>query len=125
MFINALSNFLEKLASKEDLDEWYLSNFIDENVYSLLPAEAFEFSSHVIKLLKNDAQPDYTYELLTILLALQRQSDTAQIPETLKNSLNLFDDLIKNNSEEYVLSLINELIYIYNLNNKLKKPNIS
>lgn len=84
MFINALSSFLEKLASKEELDEWYLSTFIDENVYSLLPVEAFEFSSHVIKLLTDEAQPDYTYELLTILLALQRQSDTAQIPEILK-----------------------------------------
>ncbi|WP_440206532.1 hypothetical protein [Acinetobacter oleivorans] len=115
MFINALSSLLEKLASKEELDEWYLSTFIDENVYSLLPAEAFEFSSHVIKLLKDDAQPDYTYELLTILLALQRQSDTIQIPETLKNSLNLFDDLIKNNSEEYVLNLAHELAQNYQM----------
>ncbi|HCQ9657308.1 TPA: hypothetical protein OMQ23_003949, partial [Acinetobacter baumannii] len=95
MFINALSSFLEKLASKEDLDEWHLSNFIDENVCSLLPPEAFEFSSHVIKLLKNDAQPDYTYELLTILLALQRQSDTTQIPKILKNSPDFFDEIIK------------------------------
>ncbi|MFA3126940.1 hypothetical protein KWG22_02650 [Acinetobacter pittii] len=97
------------------LDEWYLSTFIDENVYSLLPAEAFEFSSHIIKLLKDEAQPDYTYELLTILLALQRQSDTTQIPETLKNSLNLFDDLIKNNSEEYVLNLAHELPQNYRM----------
>lgn len=109
MFINALSSFLEKLASEEELDEWYLSNFIDENVYSLLPAEAFELSSHVIKLLKNDAQPDYIYELITILLALQRQSDTTQVPEILKNNPNFFDDLIKNNSEEYVLNLAHEL----------------
>jgi hypothetical protein len=115
MFINTLSSLLEKLASKEELDEWYLSTFIDENVYSLLPAEAFKFSSHVIKLLKYDAQPDYTYELLTILLALQRQSDTTQIPETLKNSLNLFDDLIKNNSEEYVLNLAHELAQNYRI----------
>ncbi|AZB89916.1 hypothetical protein DKE41_001185 [Acinetobacter pittii] len=115
MFRDALSSFLEKLASKEELDEWYLSTFIDENVYSLLPAEAFEFSSHVIKLLKDDAQPDYTYELLTILLALQRQSDTTQMPETLKNSLNLFDDLIKNNSEEYVLNLAHELAQNYRM----------
>ncbi|HCJ6672777.1 TPA: hypothetical protein NU797_003510, partial [Acinetobacter baumannii] len=52
MFIDALSSFLEKLASKGDLDEWYLSTFIDDNVYTLLPAEAFETSSYVIKLLK-------------------------------------------------------------------------
>ena len=31
MFINTLSSLLEKLASKENLDEWYLSTFIDEN----------------------------------------------------------------------------------------------
>ncbi|MDQ9888142.1 hypothetical protein [Acinetobacter pittii] len=115
MFINTLSSLLERLASKEELDEWYLSTFIDENVYSLLPAEAFEFSSHVIKLLKDDAQPDYTYELLTILLALQRQSDTTQIPDILKNSLNLFDDLIKNNSEEYVLNLAHEVAQNYRM----------
>lgn len=115
MFINALSSFLEKLASKEDLNEWYLSNFIDENVYSLLPAEAFEFSSHVIKLIKEKAQSGYSYELLTILLALQHQSDTTQIPEILKKSPNFFDDLIKNNSEKYILNLAHELAQNYRM----------
>ncbi|MFW1702952.1 hypothetical protein ACG9WR_12220 [Acinetobacter pittii] len=115
MFTDTLSSFLEKLASEEQLDEWYLSAFIDENVCSLSAAEAFEFSSHIIKLIKEKAQPDYTYELLSILLALQRQSDTTQIPETLKNSLNLFDDLIKNNSEEYVLNLAHELAQNYRI----------
>ncbi|MFG3955586.1 hypothetical protein ACF0B0_05370 [Acinetobacter baumannii] len=115
MFTNTLSSFFEKLASKEDLDKWYLSTFIDENVCSLLPAEAFEFSSHVIELLKNDAQPDYTYELLTILLALQRQSDTAQLPEILKNSPNFFDEITKSNSEVYIQILINELFSNYQI----------
>ncbi|HIE0668354.1 TPA: hypothetical protein ACXJNJ_003839 [Acinetobacter nosocomialis] len=115
MFINALSSFLEKLASEKDLDEWYLSTFIDENVCSLLPPEAFEFSSHVIKLLKNDAQPDYTYELLTILLALQRQSDTTQAPEILKNNPNFFDKIIKKNPEKYILNLAHELAENYRI----------
>ncbi|MDC4852886.1 hypothetical protein NRA01_02750 [Acinetobacter baumannii] len=115
MFINALSSFLEKLASKEELDEWYLSTFINENVYSLLPAEAFEFSSHAIKLLKDDAQPNYTYELLTILLALQRQSDTAQIPEILKNTPNFFDEILKKNPEKYFLNLAHELAQNYRI----------
>lgn len=113
MFINTLSSFLEKLASEEDLNEWYLSTFIDENVYSLLPAEAFEVSSHVIKLLKDEAQPDCAYELLTILLALQRQSDTAQIPDILKNSPNFFDEIIKKNPEKYILNLAHELAQNY------------
>ncbi|MCZ1178717.1 hypothetical protein [Acinetobacter pittii] len=115
MFINTLSSLLEKLASEEDLDEWYLSNFIDENVYSLLAAEAFEFSSHVIELLKDEAQPDYTYELLTILLALQRQSDTAQIPDILKNSSNFFDEIIKKNPEKYILNLAHDLAQNYRM----------
>ncbi|MCH2002206.1 hypothetical protein [Acinetobacter seifertii] len=115
MFINALSSFLEKLASKEELDEWYLSTFIDENVYSLLPAEAFEFSSHVIKLLKDEAQSDCAYELLTILLALQHQSDTTQVPEILKNSPNFFDEIIKKNPEKYILNLAHELAQNYRI----------
>ncbi|AMO39441.1 hypothetical protein BE1S18E01_02280 [Acinetobacter sp. BEC1-S18-ESBL-01] len=115
MFINTLSSLLEKLASKENLDEWYLSTFIDENVCSLLPPEAFKFSSHVIKLLKNDAQPDYTYELLTILLALQRQSDTTQAPEILKNSPNFFDEFIKKKPEKYILNLAYELAQNYRI----------
>lgn len=115
MFIDALSNFIEKLASEDELDEWYLSTFIDEKVYSLSAAEAFEFSSHIIKLLKDDAQPDYTYELLIILLALQRQSDTAQIPEILKNISNFFDEITKSNSEVYIQILINELFSNYQI----------
>jgi len=115
MFINTLSSFLEKLASEEDLDEWYMSNFIDENVYSLLPAEAFEFSSHVIALLKDEALSDYAYELLTILLALQRQSDTTQIPKILKNSPNFFDKIIKKNPEKYIFNLAHELAQNYRI----------
>lgn len=117
MFIEALSSFFEKLASTEELDEWYLSTFIDENVYTLSAAEAFEFSSHILKLLKDDAQLDYTYELLTILLALQRQSDTTQIPEILKNSPNFFDKIIKNNPEKYILNLVHELAKNYRIIN--------
>ncbi|MFZ5394616.1 hypothetical protein ACOY72_10520 [Acinetobacter seifertii] len=113
--MNTLSSFLEKLASKEELDEWYLSTFIDENIYSLLPAEAFEFSSHVIKLIKNDAQLDYTYELLIILLALQHQSDTTQLPEILKNSPNFFDEIIQKNPEIYILNLAHELAQNYRI----------
>jgi len=115
MFIDALSSFLKKLASKDELDEWYLSTFIDENVCVLSPAKAFEVSLHVIELLTDEAQSDYIYELLTILLALQRQSDTAQIPDILKNSPNFFDEIIKNNPEKYVLNLAHELAQNYRI----------
>jgi len=115
MFIKALSSFIEKLASDDELNEWYLSTFIDENIYLLSPTEAFEFSSYVIELLKEEPQPDYIYELLTILLALQRQSNTTQIPETLKNSPNFFDEITKSNSEVYIQILINELFSNYQI----------
>jgi hypothetical protein len=115
MLINDLSSFLEKLASKDELDEWYLSTFIDENIYSLSPTEAFEFSSHVIELLTDEAQSDYIYELLTILLALQRQSDTTQVPKILKNSPNFFDEIIKNNPKNYILNLAHELVQNYRI----------
>jgi argonaute-like protein implicated in RNA metabolism and viral defense len=115
MFINALSSFLEKLASDDELNEWYLSTFIDENIYLLSTTEAFELSSHVIELLKDEAQPDYTYELLTILLALQRQTDSTQIPDILKNSPNFFDEFIKKNPEKYILNLAHDLAQNYRM----------
>ncbi|ENU10792.1 hypothetical protein [Acinetobacter calcoaceticus] len=115
MFIDALSSFLEKLASKDELNEWYLSTFIDENVCVLSPAKAFEFSSDVIELLTDEALLDCTYELLTILLALQHQSDTTQVPKILKNSPNFFDEIIKNNPEKYILNLAHELAQNYRI----------
>ncbi|WP_127493586.1 hypothetical protein [Acinetobacter calcoaceticus] len=117
MFIDALSSFLEKLASKDELNEWYLSTFIDENICVLSPAKAFEFSSHVIELLTDKAQPDYIYELLTILLALKHQSDTTEIPEILKNSPNFFDEILKKKPEKYILNLVRDLAQNYRITN--------
>lgn len=49
------------------------------------------------------------------MLTLQRQSDTAQIPEILKNSPNFFDEITKSNSEVYIQILINELFSNYQI----------
>ena len=35
MFIEDLKNFIKKINSGFELDEWYLSNFIDESVCTL------------------------------------------------------------------------------------------
>lgn len=78
MFIDSLTSFLQKINAESEIEEWYLSNFIDGFVCKLSPPDAFEMSSYVIEVIKNDSKLNHTYELLTILLALQRQSNTAQ-----------------------------------------------
>lgn len=114
MFIDSLANFFKRINSDSKLDEWYLSNFIDESVCTLSQLDAFEMSSSIVELI-NKGESSYMYELLTILLALQRQSDTTQIPINLTNAPNFFNEIIKNNSEEYILYLVNELIRSYKI----------
>ncbi|MFX8629264.1 hypothetical protein ABTM53_24415, partial [Acinetobacter baumannii] len=52
-----------------------------------------------------------------ILLALQHQSGTTQVPEILKNSPNFFDEIIKKNPEKYILNLAHELAQNYRIMN--------
>ncbi|ENV48805.1 hypothetical protein P255_02863 [Acinetobacter brisouii CIP 110357] len=118
MFIDSLMSFLQKINAESELEEWYLSNFIDEFVCKLSPPDAFEMSSYVIEVIKNDSKFSYTYELLTILLALQRQSNTAQIPVNLINEPQFLNEIIENSSEEYVQYLVDELAKNYKINSK-------
>lgn len=115
MFVDSLMSFLQKINAESELEEWYLSNFIDEFVCKLSQSDAFEVSSYVIEVIKNDSRFSYTYELLTILLALQRQSNTAQIPVNLINEPQFLNEIIENSSEKYVQYLVDELAKNYKL----------
>lgn len=115
MFIESLTNFIEKINSCYELNEWYLSNFIDESVYTLSQSDAFEMSSYLIDIIKMDLECSYIYELFIILLALQSQSDTTQPPMNLSKNLSFSDEIIKNNSEESIHHLVNELIRNYRI----------
>jgi len=115
MFIKSLTNFIKKISSSSELDEWYLSNFIDESVYTLSQSAAFEMSSYLIEIIRKDLESSYMYELLTILLALQSQSDTTQSPINLSKDPNFLNEIIKNNSEPYIHRLVNELTQNYRI----------
>jgi len=109
MFIQALSNFIQNLQSEVEFDEWYLSDFIDNNVGILSPVEAYEMESHIIQCIKKDINSNELYELLTILLSLQRQSDTTLKPKELENNPNFFEEIIRTNPEDYIRSLVDQL----------------
>lgn len=115
MFIESLNNFIKKISSSCELDEWYLSKFIDESVHTLSKPDAFTMSSYVVEIIKKDLESRYMYELLKILLALQSQSDTTQIPMNLSNDPSFLKEIIENNSEEYLCHLVNELIRNYRI----------
>ena len=115
MFIESLTNFIEKINTCYELDEWYLSNFIDESVYTLSQSDAFEMSSYLVEIIKKDLESSHMYELLTILLALQSKSDTTQSPINLSKNPSFLDEIIENNSEEYIHRLVNELIRNYRI----------
>jgi hypothetical protein len=117
VFIDSLANFFERIDSGFELDEFYVSNFIDEFVHTLSQSDAFEMSSYIVKIINDDLKSNNTYELLSILIALQRQSNTRQLPINLRKKPNIFDEIIKNNSEGYITYLINEIIENYGYEN--------
>ena len=97
MFIESLVHFIKIISSGCEFDEWYLSNFIDESVYTLSQSDAFEMSSYLVEVIKKDLESSHMYELLTILLALQSQSDTTQSPINLSRDPSFLNEIIKNN----------------------------
>ena len=115
MFIESLAHFIKRISSSCELDEWYLSNFIDESVYTLSQSDAFEMSSYLVEVIKKDLESSHMYELLTILLALQSQSDTTQSPINLSRDPSFLNEIIKNNSEEYIHRLVDELTRNYRI----------
>lgn len=115
MFIESLVHFIKIISSGYEFDEWYLSNFIDESVYTLSQSDAFEMSSYLVEVIKKDLESSHMYELLTILLALQSQSDTTQSPINLSRDPSFLNEIIKNNSEEYIHRLVDELTRNYRI----------
>lgn len=70
---------------------------------------------YLIDIIRMDLECSYIYELLIILLALQSQSETTQPPMNLSKDLSFLDEIIKNNSEESIHHLVNELIRNYRI----------
>lgn len=116
MFIVSLANFIKQINAGFELDEWYLSDFIDESVNILSQSDAFEMSSYVVEIIKEDLKSSDMYELLAILLALQYQSGTTQLPMNLGKDPNIFNEIIKNTSEECILNIVNQLARNYRMN---------
>ena len=88
---NKLEDFLHHISiNQNNLNEWYISDFINENIKILSSYESFE----------------YGYELLEITQELKRQADTTEIFYT--------DDIPKKLIEmhiddEYLTKIINNI----------------
>lgn len=113
MFKNSLVTFIEILGSEVDLDEWYLAEFVESNIDPLSPEDAFNAASDVLDLIKNNMTSECLFELLQILLSLQRRSETIQRPLILEESPDLFNKIIHRNSQDYILNTVKELKNIW------------
>ncbi|MEG0653126.1 MAG: hypothetical protein RR479_13025 [Acinetobacter sp.] len=82
MFIESLAHFIKIISSGCEFDE---------SIYTLSQSDAFEMSSYLVEVIKKDLESSHMYELLTILLALQSQSDTTQSPINLSKDPSFFE----------------------------------
>lgn len=113
MFETKLLEFMNMLQSGCDVAEWYLADFIEKNINHLSSQEAFSGTSYVIQLMGYNLRSDCLYELLQILVSLQRQSDTTQRPLALMENPEIFDLIVTHNSQDYILCIVDELKTIW------------
>ena len=116
MFKQELLKFLKEIQSGHELDEWYLSNFVEENIYPFSEEEAFSELNLVIKLIyENIDSVEIISELMYIYMYLQRQSDTTEIPSFLSKHTNIFSLIQKKYKGTDLDDLAKDFIRIYHL----------
>lgn len=109
MFKENLNNFIEKLKSGSEVDEWYLSDFINDNVSILSSEEAYKGLIYLLNLIKSNLHSNEMYEYLQITIALRNQSATNQIPTLLLKDRDFFQKILDVNDEDYIANSVKEL----------------
>ena len=113
MFSEQLKIFINYLLKGDIADEWYLSNFIDQHVSNLSPADAFSAIEVVLSELKQHT--DLAYELLEIINNLQIVSTTTEIPQSIHDNLSFFKALSLDCREDYITASLDRILKFYHL----------
>ena len=97
-------------------DEWYLEYFIEDNIRQTAESEAFSQLNGVIELLVNGQNDNHVDEIIQVILALARKSNTTEIPGKLHQ---LFDYMAVtfSNLDPYNQNQINEILKFYRIKN--------
>lgn len=83
IFTEKLNNWKNEIQK----DEWFFSNFRDSLIASVTEEEAFFDISQLCEIIKLNDDTYFISELLEILLALARKSNTTELPNGLKSTL--------------------------------------
>lgn len=113
MFFNNLNKFFSEIHNSQDLDEWYLSKFIDDNIACLSEEMAFQELNIVLNRIQENLHSEFLYELLEIAVALQIKSNTYEKPAMLLEYPNIFNDIKSNYEEGFILVPTYKLSSIY------------
>lgn len=115
MFAHALDQFIKQLKSGKALNEWYLSNFIETHVNVLSTSDAYNLSSLVLTIMTDSSNSDLLYELICISIALQRQSDSTQIPSILISYPDILNEVGERTTDPHIYELIHTLKQSYRI----------
>lgn len=83
IFTNKLNNWKIEIQK----DEWFFSNFSDSLISNITEEEAFFYISQLCEIINQNDDSFFISELLEILLALARKSDTTELPDGLEETL--------------------------------------
>ena len=106
MFRKELDDFIQMLSKDEnELDEWYLSDFLNKNISNMESYEAFSSLKLMVPYLFQ--YPQYRYELLDIMSSLKRLADTTE-PFCEESILNSLFELCQD--DEYSIFILKQLV---------------
>jgi len=81
-FHNALLQTINNKVPSED--EWFFEKFREQFIYTMSTTEAFEAIGPTVDVLLCQPDESTAIEVLEMLLALARQSDTSELPPQLR-----------------------------------------
>ncbi len=106
IFTSKLNNWRTEIQK----DEWFFSNFRESLINKITDKEAFLSISQLCEIINQSEDSYFISELLEILLALARKSNTTELPDGLSNTLiklefnSSLQNIISNIKEFYRLS---------------------
>lgn len=106
IFTNKLNNWKTELQK----DEWFFSNFRENFINKITDEEAFLAISQLCEIINQGDDSYFISELLEILLALARKSNTTELPNGLANTL------IKLEFDSNLQNIISNIKEFYRLN---------
>ena len=105
MFLDKFNEFVDNLKNNSIVDEWYMSNFAEENIKTLDTHEAFNNLKLFVSYMIERYNPDFEYDIVETLRYLKYQVNSNELFYSEKQKNKIFE-LYTQEYSKFILSEI-------------------